>query len=122
MWQKLSPAARAQAHERSALRALPAFLPGRRPAAAAMPSPRPEPAAAAFVPGAGQSRLYPRLHPRYTTQPRLYQRRPRRYASELPLLPPGAPVPATMAAACDALRARGYDTGSALRVLRQLVL
>ncbi|MCW5232671.1 bifunctional [glutamate--ammonia ligase]-adenylyl-L-tyrosine phosphorylase/[glutamate--ammonia-ligase] adenylyltransferase [Verminephrobacter eiseniae] len=73
-----------------------------------MPSPRAEPAAAAFVPGAGQSRLYQRLQ--------------RRYASELPLLPPGAPVPATMAAACDALRARGYDTGSALRVLRQLVL
>src|SRR6218665_3139959 len=81
------------------LRALPAFLPGRRPAAAAMPSPRAEPAAAAFVPGAGQSRLYQRLQ--------------RRYASELPLLPPGAPVPATIAAACDALRARGYDTGSA---------
>ncbi|ABM60523.1 bifunctional [glutamate--ammonia ligase]-adenylyl-L-tyrosine phosphorylase/[glutamate--ammonia-ligase] adenylyltransferase [Verminephrobacter eiseniae] len=72
-----------------------------------MPSPRAEPAAA-FVPGAGQSRLYQRLQ--------------RRYASELPLLPPGAPVPATMAAACDALRARGYDTGGALRVLRQLVL
>jgi len=53
---------------------------------------------------------------------RFFQRLQRRYAADLPLLPPGPPVRATMAQACDALRARGCDTGTALRVLRQLVM
>ena len=53
---------------------------------------------------------------------RFYQRLQRRYASDLPLLPPGAPVLATMEQAYDALRARGSDTGTALRVVRQLVM
>jgi len=53
---------------------------------------------------------------------RFFQRLQRRYADDLPLLPPGPPVRATMAQACDALRARGCDTGTALRVLRQLVM
>lgn len=53
---------------------------------------------------------------------RLVQRLRRRYADELPLLPPGAPVRASMQACLDALRARGHDTGAALRVLRQLVM
>lgn len=63
---------------------------------------------AAFTPGAAHSRFYQRLQ--------------RRYASELPLLPPGAPQRAHMEVACAALRERGCDTGAALRVLRQLVL
>ena len=53
---------------------------------------------------------------------RFYQRLHRRYAAELALLPPGAPVLATMEQAYDALRARGCDTGTALRVLRQIVM
>ena len=57
---------------------------------------------------AGHSRFYQRLH--------------RRYESEFALLPAGTPVLATIESAYDALRAQGYDTGSALRVLRQLVL
>lgn len=53
---------------------------------------------------------------------RFYQRLHRRYAGDLALLPPGAPVMATMEQAYDALRTRGCDTGTALRVLRQLVM
>lgn len=53
---------------------------------------------------------------------RFYQRLHRRYESDLPLLPPGAPVLATMVQAYEALCARGCDTGTALRVLRQLVM
>ncbi|HEY8360915.1 MAG TPA: bifunctional [glutamate--ammonia ligase]-adenylyl-L-tyrosine phosphorylase/[glutamate--ammonia-ligase] adenylyltransferase [Ramlibacter sp.] len=53
---------------------------------------------------------------------RFAQRLRRRYAAELPLLPPGAPSRVAMATAYEALRARGFDVGSALRVLRQLVL
>ena len=47
---------------------------------------------------------------------RFYQRLHRRYAAELALLPPGAPVLATMEQAYEALRARGCDAGTALRV------
>ncbi|MFN7857908.1 MAG: bifunctional [glutamate--ammonia ligase]-adenylyl-L-tyrosine phosphorylase/[glutamate--ammonia-ligase] adenylyltransferase [Acidovorax sp.] len=57
---------------------------------------------------AGHSRFFQRLH--------------RRYQSELHLLPPGAPVMATMQQAFDDLLSRGLDTGAALRVLRQLVM
>ena len=64
--------------------------------------------AAPFVPGAGHSRFYQRLH--------------RRYENDLAVLPEGTPVRATMEQAYDALRARGCDTGTALRVLRQLVM
>jgi len=46
----------------------------------------------------------------------------RRYAAELALLPPGAPARAGMAATYEALRSRGHDVPSALRVLRQLVM
>jgi glutamate-ammonia-ligase adenylyltransferase len=70
------------------------------------------PAAAAGSPGpadlAGQSRFVQRLR--------------RRYAGELALLPPGPPSHATMGAAYEALRSRGHDVPSALRVLRQLVM
>ncbi|MDO5290380.1 MAG: bifunctional [glutamate--ammonia ligase]-adenylyl-L-tyrosine phosphorylase/[glutamate--ammonia-ligase] adenylyltransferase [Pseudomonadota bacterium] len=53
---------------------------------------------------------------------RLVQRLRRRYEDELPLLPPGAPVRQSMQACLAALRARGHDTGAALRILRQLVM
>ena len=53
---------------------------------------------------------------------RFAQRLRRRYADELGLLPAGAPVRETMAATFEALRERYPDTGSALRVLRQLVM
>jgi glutamate-ammonia-ligase adenylyltransferase len=53
---------------------------------------------------------------------RLVQRLRRRYAAELALLPDGPPVQATMAAAYAALRAIHSDSGTALRILRQLVM
>ncbi len=63
---------------------------------------------ASFVPGAGHSRFYQRLH--------------RRYENDLSLLAAGTPARATMEQAYGVLRARGCDTGTALRVLRQLVM
>jgi glutamate-ammonia-ligase adenylyltransferase len=53
---------------------------------------------------------------------RFIQRLRRRYPDELALLPPGVPTPATLSTTYQALRARGFDAGAALRVLRQLVL
>src|SRR5690349_79678 len=53
---------------------------------------------------------------------RFVQRLRRRYAAELPLLPPGDPTPPGMLAAYASLRERGDDAGTALRILRQLVL
>ncbi|MDR3452696.1 MAG: bifunctional [glutamate--ammonia ligase]-adenylyl-L-tyrosine phosphorylase/[glutamate--ammonia-ligase] adenylyltransferase [Rhodoferax sp.] len=53
---------------------------------------------------------------------RFLQRLHRRYESQLPLLPAGAPVRAGMQQALAALRAQGLECGAALRVLRQLVM
>ncbi|APW40260.1 bifunctional glutamine synthetase adenylyltransferase/deadenyltransferase [Rhodoferax koreense] len=53
---------------------------------------------------------------------RFVQRLRRRYAKELPLLPPGAPVRATMTATLEGLLASGLEVGAALRTLRQLVM
>jgi glutamate-ammonia-ligase adenylyltransferase len=53
---------------------------------------------------------------------RFAQRLRRRYPAELGLLPPGPPSHATLAAAFQALRARGDDLSTALRVLRQIVM
>ena len=53
---------------------------------------------------------------------RYVQRIRRRYAAQLPLLAPGAPMRGNMLAALQALRDTGLDTSEALRVLRQLVL
>ena len=53
---------------------------------------------------------------------RFGQRVRRRYATQLHLLSPGMPGPAALADTFNALRASGSDTGSALRVTRQLVL
>ena len=63
-----------------------------------------------------------RLQAPLAVHSRFYQRLQRRYADDLGLLRPGAPVRATMAEAYQALRARGCDTGTALRVVRQLVM
>lgn len=53
---------------------------------------------------------------------RFVQRLRRRYAAELSLLPPGAPVLAHMAAAYESLRSRGDNVADALRTVRQLVM
>ena len=53
---------------------------------------------------------------------RFFQRLHRRYGAELTLLPPGTPVLALMEETLQALRARGHDLPSALRILRQLVM
>ena len=57
-----------------------------------------------------------------TLYSRFVQRLHRRYADELPLLPPGPPTRDTLSAAYAALQAKGLDTSAALRVLRQLTL
>ena len=53
---------------------------------------------------------------------RFVQRIRRRYADELGLLPPGAPVHASMGECLTHLRERGLAVPAALRVLRQLVM
>jgi len=56
------------------------------------------------------------------TYSRFVQRLRRRYAAELHLLAPGAPVREHMTRTYDALRARGDSTADALRIVRQLVM
>ena len=53
---------------------------------------------------------------------RFVQRVRRRYESEMPCLPPGAPTHATMADGLAQLRERGLPLPAALRALRQLVM
>jgi glutamate-ammonia-ligase adenylyltransferase len=53
---------------------------------------------------------------------RFAQRIRRRYAQELALLAPGVPGREALATTFDALRARGHDLPTSLRILRQLVL
>jgi len=53
---------------------------------------------------------------------RLAQRLRRRYAAELALLPAGAPTRASIAATWTLLRAQGHEAGTALRIVRQLVM
>ncbi|RYY48433.1 MAG: glutamine-synthetase adenylyltransferase, partial [Comamonadaceae bacterium] len=53
---------------------------------------------------------------------RFVQRLRRRYAAELSLLPPGAPLRSHMTSAFEALRSRGGAVGDALRIVRQLVM
>ena len=53
---------------------------------------------------------------------RFFQRLHRRYGAQLDVLGPGEPRRSSMEHALAALQAQGHDTGSALRILRQLVL
>jgi glutamate-ammonia-ligase adenylyltransferase len=53
---------------------------------------------------------------------RLAQRLRRRYAAELAWLPPGPPTHATITAAWERARAEGHAVGTALRIVRQLVM
>ncbi|HUR88414.1 MAG TPA: bifunctional [glutamate--ammonia ligase]-adenylyl-L-tyrosine phosphorylase/[glutamate--ammonia-ligase] adenylyltransferase [Ramlibacter sp.] len=53
---------------------------------------------------------------------RLVQRLRRRYGKELPLLPAGAPLHSTIRHAYESLRDQGHPVGTALRILRQLVM
>jgi glutamate-ammonia-ligase adenylyltransferase len=71
-------------------------------------APEAEDTGTAEIPASGHSRFIQRLR--------------RRYASDLALLPPGAPGSRAIATAYETLRARGLDVSAALRVLRQLVL
>ncbi len=71
-----------------------------------------------------------RIHATSTPEPvtplsahsRFVQRLRRRYAGDLAMLPPGAPLRPQMAVAYDALRARGDHAADALRIVRQLVM
>ncbi len=78
------------------------------PIAPTVPAETQDPAPRPGAPLAGHSRLYQRLQ--------------RRYGDDLALLPPGPPVRAGLEQAYGALRARGGDRATALRVLRQLVV
>ena len=60
--------------------------------------------------------------PLLSSHSRFGQRVRRRYEDQLYVLPAGLPDPQTMAQAFDALQAQEFDTGSALRIMRQLVL
>src|SRR4051812_33463743 len=71
-------------------------------------------AAASLVDGEGAAPL--------SSHSRFAQRLRRRYASELALLPTGPLNRTSMDAAYGRLRAQAGDTGTALRMLRQLVL
>ncbi|NMM77194.1 bifunctional [glutamate--ammonia ligase]-adenylyl-L-tyrosine phosphorylase/[glutamate--ammonia-ligase] adenylyltransferase [Acidovorax sp. SRB_24] len=53
---------------------------------------------------------------------RFFQRLHRRYSTHLALLPDGVPVRPTMEQALARLTEAGHDTGTALRILRQLVM
>jgi glutamate-ammonia-ligase adenylyltransferase len=62
------------------------------------------------------------LDDRQADHSRFVQRVRRRYPAELPCLPAGEPVLASMQVGLDRLRERGLPMPAALRVLRQLVL
>ena len=53
---------------------------------------------------------------------RFAQRVRRRFDSQLTLLPAGLPTPAHLQGVFSALQGAGHDTGSALRIIRALVL
>ncbi|MEN9671088.1 MAG: hypothetical protein RL018_1365, partial [Pseudomonadota bacterium] len=59
---------------------------------------------------------------RFAHYSRYFQRIDRRYADHLHLLAPGQPQREPMLACYQALQQAGFDTGAALRILRQLVI
>ena len=61
-------------------------------------------------------------NPAVTDGTRFTQRIRRRYAQEISLLPPGLPDKNTLSELVSALRSAGQDTGTALRITRQLTL
>ncbi|WP_138512801.1 bifunctional [glutamate--ammonia ligase]-adenylyl-L-tyrosine phosphorylase/[glutamate--ammonia-ligase] adenylyltransferase [Rhodoferax bucti] len=61
-------------------------------------------------------------NPAVTDGTRFTQRIRRRYAQEISMLPPGLPDKTTLTELVHALRALGHDTGTALRITRQLTL
>jgi glutamate-ammonia-ligase adenylyltransferase len=75
-----------------------------------------------MTPGAADGTAAGSAIPAPSGHSRLAQRLRRRYAGELALLPAGDPSPTTLAAAFEALRARGDELPTALRILRQLVM
>ena len=75
-----------------------------------------------MTPGAADGTAAGSAVPAPSGHSRFAQRLRRRYDAELALLPPGDPNPASLAAAFEALRARGDDLPTALRILRQLVM
>jgi glutamate-ammonia-ligase adenylyltransferase len=76
----------------------------------------------ADLPGAAAPAQDGRPPPARADHSRFVQRIRRRYAAELPLLPPGEPVRAHIEQLVDRLLAGGRDLASALRVTRQLVM
>jgi glutamate-ammonia-ligase adenylyltransferase len=60
--------------------------------------------------------------PSLSLHSRFAQRVRRRFESQLHLLPPGLPQPDRLHTTFEAIKASGQDTGSALRILRALVL
>ena len=60
--------------------------------------------------------------PANASHSRFFQRLHRRYADQLALLPPGPPLRPAMEQTLAHLLGQGNDLGTALRILRQLVL
>ncbi|MBO1248719.1 bifunctional [glutamate--ammonia ligase]-adenylyl-L-tyrosine phosphorylase/[glutamate--ammonia-ligase] adenylyltransferase [Comamonas denitrificans] len=60
--------------------------------------------------------------PAWASTSRFWQRVQRRYADAAALLPPGQPTASTMSQALAQLLAQGQELGTALRILRQLVV
>src|SRR5215210_1549901 len=87
-----------------------------------IPDSGPSSSVAAIRPAAPPESQGGETPPPLSSHSRFVQRLRRRYAAELRLLPPGAPTRAAMGATFALLRQQGHDTGTGLRILRQLVM